>query len=68
MVILMYDAENVESKFPRLRRHLNVIGHAHAKFAPIDFINKKKITRKRSKPNIPFDIRPIEKNLSLISS
>ena len=40
MVILMYDAENVKSKFPRLRRHLNVIGHAHAKFTPIDFINK----------------------------
>ena len=32
---------------------LNVIRHAHVKFAPLDFIDKK-IIGKRSKPNIAF--------------
>ena len=33
---------------------LNVIRHAHTKFAPLDFINKK-MRGKRGKPNIPFE-------------
>ena len=36
------------------KRRVNVMGHAYAKFAPLDFIGKKKMTGKRGKPNIPF--------------